>query len=73
MKHKLLTVLLIMFSSMGISSAQSANNYQELLNQTDKMIAVILVLVIILLGIAVFLLFMEKRIKKLENKNKPIK
>jgi ABC-type nitrate/sulfonate/bicarbonate transport system permease component len=49
------------------------DNYQELLNQTDKMIAVILVLVIILLGIALFLLFLEKRIRKLEDKNKPIK
>lgn len=72
MRFKLLAILAIMFSVFSTSYAQTMDNYQELLNQTDKMIAVILVLVIILLGIAVFLLFLEKRIRKLEDKNKPI-
>jgi membrane protein DedA with SNARE-associated domain len=72
MRFKLLAILTIMFSVFSTSYAQTMDNYQELLNQTDKMIAVILVLVIILLGIAVFLLFLEKRIRKLEDKNKPI-
>jgi len=72
MRFKLLAILTIMSSVFSTSYAQTMDNYQELLNQTDKMIAVILVLVIILLGIAVFLLFLEKRIRKLEDKNKPI-
>lgn len=71
MKYRLLAILLSMLSVINLTFAQSTGNYQELLNQTDKMIAVIIVLVIILLGIAVFLLFMEKRIRKLESKNKP--
>lgn len=72
MRFKLLAILTIMSSVFSTSYAQTMDNYQELLNQTDKMIAVILVLVIILLGIALFLLFLEKRIRKLEDKNKPI-
>lgn len=72
MRFKLLAILTIMSSVFSTFYAETMDNYQELLNQTNKMIAVILVLVIILLGIALFLLFLEKRIRKLEDKNKPI-
>lgn len=72
MRFRLVGIFAFIFSVFSTSYAQTMDNYQELLNQTDKMIAVILVLVIILLGIALFLLFLEKRIKKLEDKNKPI-
>lgn len=73
MKYRFIAILLTMVSTFAFSFGQNPSSYQELLNQTNKMIAVIIVLAIILLGIAVFLLFMEKRIRKLENKNKPIK
>ena len=72
MRFRLVAMFAVIFSAFSTSYAQTMDNYQELLNQTDKMIAVILVLVIILLGIALFLLFLEKRIRKLEDKNKPI-
>ncbi len=72
MRFRLVAMFVVIFSAFSTSYAQTMDNYQELLNQTDKMIAVILVLVIILLGIALFLLFLEKRIRKLEDKNKPI-
>lgn len=72
MRFRLVAIFAFILSVFSTSYAQTMDNYQELLNQTDKMIAVILVLVIILLGIALFLLFLEKRIKKLEDKNKPI-
>ncbi len=72
MRFRLVVIFAFIFSVFSTSYAQTMDNYQELLNQTDKMIAVILVLVIILLGIALFLLFLEKRIRKLEDKNKPI-
>jgi membrane protein DedA with SNARE-associated domain len=72
MRFRLAAIFAFIFSVFSTSYAQTMDNYQEFLNQTDKMIAVILVLVIILLGIALFLLFLEKRIRKLEDKNKPI-
>ena len=72
MRFRLVAIFAFIFGVFSTSHAQTMDNYQELLNQTDKMIAVILVLVIILLGIALFLLFLEKRIRKLEDKNKPI-
>lgn len=72
MRFRLVAIFAFICSVFSTSYAQTMDNYQELLNQTDKMIAVILVLVIILLGIALFLLFLEKRIRKLEDKNKPI-
>lgn len=72
MRFRLVAIFAFIFGVFSTSYAQTMDNYRELLNQTDKMIAVILVLVIILLGIALFLLFLEKRIRKLEDKNKPI-
>ncbi len=72
MRFRLVAIFAFILGVFSTSYAQTMDNYHELLNQTDKMIAVILVLVIILLGIALFLLFLEKRIRKLEDKNKPI-
>lgn len=43
---------------------------QSLLVGSNKMIAVIAVLVIILLGVAFFLFYLERRIKKLEEQLK---
>ena len=61
-----LTVLSLIFGQL--LWAQEESVYVELLNQSNKMIAVIAVLLIILLGITAFLIFMERKISRLEDK-----
>jgi CcmD family protein len=63
------TALIFTFLSFTLQ-AQAAGGYDQLLQQSNKMIAVILVLVIILFGIAGFLVFLERRIKDLEKRIK---
>ena len=60
-----LTVLSLLFGQL--LWAQEEPVYQELLNQSNKMIAVIIVLLIILLGITAFLFFMDRKISNLED------
>lgn len=70
MMHKSIALTCLSLFFVQLASAQETITYQELLNQSNKMIAVILVLLIILLGIAVFLFFMDKKIKNLEDQIK---
>ncbi|MDC3209563.1 hypothetical protein OAT96_02320 [Chitinophagales bacterium] len=60
------TVLSLIFGQL--LWAQEELVTAELLNQSNKMIAVIAVLLIILLGITAFLIFMEMKISRLEDK-----
>jgi|TARA_B100001093_G_C26405017_1_gene832954 heme/copper-type cytochrome/quinol oxidase subunit 2 len=60
------TVLSLIFGQL--LWAQEEPVTAELLNQSNKMIAVIAVLLIILLGITAFLIFMERKISRLEDK-----
>ena len=60
------TVLSLIFGQL--LWAQEELVTAELLNQSNKMIAVIAVLLIILLGITAFLIFMEVKISRLEDK-----
>ena len=60
------TVLSLIFGQL--LWAQEEIVTAELLNQSNKMIAVIAVLLIILLGITAFLIFMEVKISRLEDK-----
>ena len=61
-----LTVLSLIFGQLLWAQEESVT--VELLNQSNKMIAVIAVLLIILLGITAFLIFMERKISRLEDK-----
>jgi|TARA_B110000483_G_scaffold95706_3_gene117620 hypothetical protein len=65
-RNVLLTVLSLIFGQL--LWAQEEPVYLELLNQSNKMIAVIVVLLIILLGITAFLILMERKISRLEDK-----
>ncbi len=65
-RNVFLTVLSLIFGQL--LWAQEESVYVELLNQSNKMIAVIAVLLIILLGITAFLIFMERKIRRLEDK-----
>ena len=65
-RNVFLTVLSLIFCQL--LWAQEEPVYIELLNQSNKMIAVIAVLLIILLGITAFLIFMERKISRLEDK-----
>lgn len=60
------TVLSLIFGQLLWAQEESVT--VELLNQSNKMIAVIAVLLIILLGITAFLIFMEMKISRLEDK-----
>ena len=61
-----LTVLSLIFGQLLWAQEESVT--VELLNQSNKMIAVIVVLLIILLGITAFLILMERKISRLEDK-----
>lgn len=65
-RNVLLIVLSLIFGQL--LWAQEEPVYLELLNQSNKMIAVIVVLLIILLGITAFLILMERKISRLEDK-----
>ncbi|MCB0510421.1 MAG: CcmD family protein [Chitinophagales bacterium] len=55
------------FSGLGLL-AQESGAYESMLVKSNKMIAVVGVLAIILLGIAVYLFSLDKKLKKLEEK-----
>lgn len=61
------TALLFSLLSFTLQAQTSSNTYDQMMQQSNKMIAVILVLVIILLGVAAFLLYLDRKIKKLED------
>lgn len=69
MKKFSLSTLVITFLGVTLH-AQNTQGYDQVLQESNKMIAVILVLAIILLGIAGFLFFLDKRIKKIEEQIK---
>jgi CcmD family protein len=69
MKKFSITILVSLFLGVTLH-AENTGGYDQMLQQSNKMIAVILVLVIILLGIAGFLFFLDKRIKKIEEQIK---
>ncbi len=60
------TTVLISLLSLTSQAQESAVDYDGLMQQSNKMIAVILVLLIILIGIATFLFFLDKKVSKLE-------
>ncbi|MCD8528793.1 MAG: CcmD family protein [Chitinophagales bacterium] len=61
---KISTSFLLLFISIIRLQAQNNSAFENALNQSNKMIAVIIVLLVILLGIALFLFYLERRIKK---------
>lgn len=61
MKRFTLSLLISFFSILNIS-AQTSDHY----NSTGKILAVILCVAVILIGIALFLFSMERRISKME-------
>lgn len=64
-KYSLSTLIALIFTLS--LSAQNDTNFEQALVGSNKMIAVIIVLVVILLGIAFFLFYLERKIKKLED------
>lgn len=57
------------FIFSGINSfAQETNTYENMLVKSNKMIAVIGVLLIILIGIALYLFSLDRKLKKLEDR-----
>jgi capsular polysaccharide biosynthesis protein len=66
------TLSIIVFNFLAFTlQAQNTSGYDQALVATNKMIAVILVLLVILFGIAFFLVYLDKKIKKLEDQIKP--
>lgn len=64
-----LTTIIALIINLSLQ-AQDKTNFEQALVDSNKMIAVITVLVVILLGIAFFLFYLERKIKKLENNTK---
>ena len=67
-KYFLSLIIAIVFNFSLI--AQNNTNFEQALVGTNKMIAVIAVLVVILLGITFFLFYLERKIKNIENNTK---
>ena len=67
-KYFLSLIIAIAFNFSLI--AQNNTNFEQALVGTNKMIAVIAVLVVILLGITFFLFYLERKIKNIENNTK---
>ena len=64
MKKYISSLIFIMAVNFSLF-AQNKTNFEQALVGTNKMIAVIAVLALILLGIAVFLFYLERKIKKI--------
>lgn len=64
-KYNLSTLFTLMFTTA--LQAQNKTEFEQALVGSNKMIAVIIVLIIILLGVAFFLFYLERKIKKLED------
>ena len=64
------TTLIFSLLSFTLYAQDNTSSFDTLMQQSNKMIAVIIVLVIILLGIAGFLFYLDKKISKLENQIK---
>ena len=70
MKKFLLTLAVFTTACLATAQAQdTANNMGDMLMGHGKFIAVIVVLTIILLGLAVFLVSMDRRISQLEKES----
>ncbi|MEZ4978456.1 MAG: CcmD family protein [Chitinophagales bacterium] len=67
MNKYFLMAISFIFSGLGLL-AQESGAYESMLVKSNKMIAVVGVLAIILLGIAVYLFSLDKKLKKLEEK-----
>ncbi|MCB0541137.1 MAG: hypothetical protein KDE33_26760 [Bacteroidetes bacterium] len=70
--QKFLATILFLIISI-VSFAQNQSGFEQSLVGTNKMIAVIVVLAVILIGIAIFLFYLERKIKNIENEIKPNK
>lgn len=70
--QKYLVVILFIIINSSIF-AQNQSGFEQNLASTNKMIAVIFVLSVILIGIAIFLFYLERRVKNIENEIKPKK
>jgi len=65
MKYSLFLVLLTLFLFSENISAQTQNS--DFIRSTGKIYVVVTVLTVILIGIFAFLIYLERRINKLEN------
>jgi len=65
MKYSLFLVLLTLFLFSENVSAQTQNS--DFIRSTGKIYVVVTVLAVILIGIFAFLIYLERRINKLEN------
>ena len=65
MKYSLFLVLLTLFLFSENVSAQTQNS--DFIRSTGKIYVVVTVLTVILIGIFAFLIYLERRINKLEN------
>lgn len=59
-------VIILSLPSFGFSQDDSL--FKQLMSTSDKMFVVVLVLLVIFTGIILFLVLLDKRIKRLENK-----
>lgn len=68
--YKISAILILLFTNVSkVLSAQSVNVADQLM-ENSKLNAVIVVVLIILSGIFIFLYYMERKIKKLEQEVK---
>jgi len=67
---KYITTLILLIAFKFSLIAQNNTNFENALVGTNKMIAVIAVLVVILLGITFFLFYLERKLNKLEKNTK---
>ncbi|HWB63710.1 MAG TPA: hypothetical protein VG603_09390 [Chitinophagales bacterium] len=71
MKKFVLIMVCVALSLAGFSQAEVANSNGDLFRSNHKIYVVMAVLAIILTAIFVFLFGMERRLKNLENSQKP--
>lgn len=64
-----LSALIALIFNLSLQ-AQNETNFEQALVGSNKMTAVIVVLLVILLGIAFYLFYLERKIKKLEDQIK---
>jgi len=66
MKNKLLTFVAFFVVGLMQATAQATQNAGDLLMGSGKLYAVITVLVLILLGISIFLIRLDRKVSRLE-------
>jgi hypothetical protein len=70
MKYFLKILILTFCLNLPFSSfSQNDSLFKQLMSTSDKMFVVVLVLLVIFAGIILFLILLDKRIKKLENQS----